>query len=113
MFWFTTLANSIDSNCQNANELISLITELYKVWNLEYCKGSRIENVGLEKEAYFKYFDYPDFITPYSGLIQIKKFAEIHYAEKLLTLFEEIAEQTKTVKEEIYQLLVDEFKYFE
>ncbi len=112
-FWFTTLASSIDSNCQNANELISLITELYKVWNLEYCKGSRIENVGLEKETYFKYFDYPDFVTPYSGLIQIKKFAEIHYTEKLISLFEKIVEQTKTVKEEIYQLLVDEFKYFE
>ena len=112
-FWFTTLASSIDSKCKNANELISLITELYKVWNFEYCKGSKIENVGLDKEAYFKFFDYPDFVTPYSGLIQIKKYAEIHNAERLLALFEKITEQTKTVKEEIYQLLIDEFKYFD
>ncbi len=112
-FWLATLANSIDTNCKNANDLISLIENLYKTWNLEYCKGSKIENVGLDKEAYFKYFDYPDFVTPYSGLIQIKKYAEIHNAEKILTLFEKIMEQTKKVKEEIYQLLVNEFKYFD
>ena len=72
-----------------------------------------MENVGLDQEAYFKYFDYADFVTPYSGLIQIKKYAEIHNAEKILSLFEKITEQTKKVKEEIYQLIVDEFKYFD
>jgi hypothetical protein len=112
-FWRGTLAPSIDSKCKNANELITLIENLYITWNLEYCKGSKIENVGLDQEAYFKYFDYPDFVTPYSGLIQIKKYAEIHNADNLLSLFEKITEQTKQVKEEIYQLLVNEFKYFD
>ncbi|MBK8396311.1 MAG: hypothetical protein IPL26_13905 [Leptospiraceae bacterium] len=112
-FWSTTLASSIDSKCKNAHELISLITELYKVWNLEYCKGSKIENVGLDKESYFKFFEYSDFVTPYSGLIQIEKYAEIHNAEKLLSIFKNIIDKTKNVKEEIYQLIVNEFKYFD
>ncbi len=112
-FWSTTLASSIDLKCKSATELISLITELYTVWNLEYCKGSKIENVGLDKEPYFKFFDYSDFVTPYSGLIQIKKYSEIHNAEKLISLFEKIIDKTKNVKEEIYQLIVNEFKYFD
>lgn len=32
------------------------------------------QNAGLHYEAYFKYFDYSDFVTKNSGLIQIKNF---------------------------------------
>jgi hypothetical protein len=112
-FWQTTLASSIDSKCKNAIGLITQITELYQVWNLEYCKGAKMENIGLDEEPYFRYFDYPDFLTPYSGLIQIKKYAEIHNAEKILQIFEQITQQTKNLKEEIYRVLVDDFKYFD
>ena len=67
----------------------------------------------LQDEPYFKYFDYPDFLTPYSGLVQIRKYAEIHGREDLQDLFKEISVLTKKVKEEIYRLLVEEFRYFE
>lgn len=36
------------------------------------------DNVGLHEEAYFKYFYYPDFVRKDSGLIQIKKIADIN-----------------------------------
>jgi hypothetical protein len=52
-------------------------------------------------------------VTPHSGLIQIRKYAEIHNATDLLELFEKISAKTKEVREEIYRLLVEEFGYFE
>jgi hypothetical protein len=72
-----------------------------------------LQNEGLQDESCFKYFDYPDFLTPFSGLIQISKYAEIHVKEDLQNLFKEISILTKKVKEEIYRLLVEEFRYFE
>jgi hypothetical protein len=69
--------------------------------------------VGLKDEPYFKYFDYPDFVTPYSGLKQIKKYAQIFVCSDLYDMFDEISTKIKEVKEEIYRLLVEEFKYFE
>ena len=87
--------------------------QLYKKWNQTYCKGQILRSVGLQDEAYFKYFDYKDFVTPSSGLIQIRKYAEVHNTEDLLKLFEKISAKTKEVREEIYRLLVKEFGYFE
>ena len=84
-----------------------------KSWNSEYGKGQFLENVGLNDEPYFKYFDYLDFVTPYSGLIQIKKYAEINGKTDILEKFEPIKQSSKQVKERIYDLLVNEFKYFE
>ena len=82
---------------------------------MQYCKGKIKESVGLENEAYFKYFDYKDFLTPNSGLIQIRKYAEVDDGQNkndLLKRFDLISELTKKVKEEIYRLLIDEFEYF-
>ncbi|MDX2049027.1 MAG: hypothetical protein SFU87_19730 [Chitinophagaceae bacterium] len=119
-FWSTTLDKEIlqtavptakDTNL--AKRLVDKIKELYKTWNLKYCKGQFLTNVGLHEEAYFKYFDYADFLTPYSGLIQIKKYAEQESLEDIQQLFAEVTELSKKVKDEIYRLLVDEFKYFE
>lgn len=31
--------------------------------------------MGLEDEAYFRYFSYPDFLTRHSGLVQLRKYA--------------------------------------
>lgn len=93
--------------------LVTKIKELHKKWNLNYCKGQFIQHVGLKDEPYFKYFDYPDFLTPYSGLIQIRKYAEVNGCGDLLDLFGEIQGGTKRVREEIYRLLVVEFKYFD
>ena len=69
--------------------------------------------MGLHDEPYFRYFDYHDFLTPHSGLIQIRKYAELEGNDDLLQRFTVISELTKSVKEELYRLLVDEFKYFE
>jgi hypothetical protein len=46
-------------------------------------------------------------------MILIPKHAEIHGREDLQNLFKEISGLTKKVKEEIYRLLVEEFRYFE
>jgi len=110
-FWSTTLANTISSPL--AKMLVSAIEELYSYWNSEYCKGQFLENVGLHDEPYFKYFSYSDFVTPYSGLLQIRKYAELNGKTDILEKFEIIKELTKQVKDRIYELLVDEFKYFE
>lgn len=112
-FWSTTLDSEIVTSPGLAAELVALVKQLYKKWNQNYTKGQFQYSVGLHNEPYFKYFDYRDFVTPYSGLIQIRKYAEIHKADDLLALFEQISAKTKEVREEIYRLLVDEFKYFD
>jgi len=114
-FWSTTLANEISKKpAENpAQLLVEAITDLYRYWNKEYCKGQTLENVGLKNEPYFKYFDYPDFVTPYSGLTQIKKYAEQNASVDLLNKFSDIQKLTKGVKDELYRLLVKEFKYFD
>ena len=86
----------------------------FVAWCQQHITGDEIlRSVGLQDEPYFKYFDYKDFVTPHSGLIQIRKYAEIHNATDLLELFEKISAKTKEVREEIYRLLVDEFAYFD
>lgn len=112
-FWATTLDNEVKPEHVLAYALVSRIKALYKLWNINYCKSQPIYHVGLHDEPYFKYFHYADFLTPYSGLIQIRKYAELNGLVDLLDIFAEIQELTKKVREEIYHLLVDEFKYFE
>lgn len=116
-FWCTTLQpfiNQLKIDKENtANLLIEQITDLYKYWNHHYCKGGYLYNQGLHTEPYFKYFDYPDFLTPNSGLIQIRKYAELHSDAELLNRFTEISKLTKRVKQQLYKLLVEDFKYFE
>ncbi len=112
-FWATTLDQEITVDHGIAYELVQKIKLLYKTWNLNYCKGQYLRNVGLKDEPYFKYFDYEDYLTPYSGLIQLKKYAVNEGLKDIHDLFTEIQELTKKVKEEIYRLLVEEFKYFD
>ncbi len=114
-FWNKILLPSIvqQPNDNVAKLLVNAITQLYKYWNEEYCKGQTLEYVGLNNEAYFKYFNYPDFVTPNSGLIQIKKFAEQNTCTDLLNKFTDIQKLTSAVKKELYRLLVDEFEYFD
>ena len=114
-FWSTTLAKQILKKPSDnpAKLLVEAITELYRYWNKEYCKGQTLENVGLKNEPYFKYFDYADFVTPYSGIVQIKKYAELNTELDLENRFTEIQKLTRTVKDELYRLLVRDFKYFD
>lgn len=69
--------------------------------------------MGLKDEPYFKYFDYEDCLTRWSGLIQIKKYVENDGLKDIQDLFVIIQELTKKVREELYRLLVDEFRSFE
>lgn len=112
-FWSTTLDKEIVSHPDTAKKLVDAIKELYTYWNRNYCQGQWKYDVGLHDEPYFKYFDYPDFLTPHSGLIQIRKYADLEGAADLQERFSEIAKAAKEVKAELYRLLVDEFKYFE
>lgn len=111
-FWCSTLQKEIVKEPQLANDLVELISKLYRTFATQYCQSGIIRNVGLHDEPYFKYFDYPDFLTHNSGLIQIKKYAVLNNKEDLNGIIKQITEKTKEVKEEIYRLLVDEFKYF-
>ena len=113
-FWSTTLAGEIVNEPPLAKELVSAIQLLYRTWSQDYTKGQVLEHCGLHEESYFKYFAYPDFLTSHSGLIQIKKYAQLHPAASagLLKIFDEISALSKKVREEIYRLLVEEFGYF-
>lgn len=112
-FWSTTLDTEVTKENALAFELVEKIKELYKTWNKNYCKGQKLEYVGLHEEPYFKYFDYADFLTPHSGLIQIKKYTEKEGLHDMQQLFSEVSDLTKKVKARLYSLLVDEFKYFD
>ena len=111
-FWRTTLRPQIKDEHKLAMELVNLVNKLYLTFRNNYCTQSKIEHIGLQDEPYFKYFDYPDFLTMNSGIIQIKKYAEINCKSDLLEIHQQIMAKSKEVKDEIYHLLVDEFKYF-
>ena len=111
-FWSTTLDSHITRDHGAAFDLVMAIKNLYKFWNLNYCKGQYLYNTGLHDEPYFRYFSYPDFLTPCSGLIQIRKYAEIHYLEDLQKMFINISVLTKKVREELYRMLADKAGYF-
>lgn len=111
-FYRTTLQKEIKKSKSVAKDLATTIEEFYQYWNLNYTKGQILENVGLHEEAYFKYFDYPDFVTKDSGLIQIKKYADINDCADLLEKIGAITSKTKFVKEEIYRMLLEDFNYF-
>jgi len=112
-FWSKTLNRQVDKTHKLAWELVDSIRKLYEIWKIKYCVSDKVENVGLDDEPYFKYFKYLDFITPYSGLVQIKKYAEVNRADDIDKQIKEINEKKKMALKEIYRLLVDEFKYFE
>lgn len=110
-FWCEVLDSEIKN--KEASDLVDSIKTLYELWNKNYCKGETIENVGLKEESYFKYFSYKDFLTPFSGLIQIKKYAEIHGCIDLASQFEQIDVCKKKVKNELKDMLINDIKYFD
>lgn len=111
-FWNNILNKEIVTEPSAAIDLVNEVKILYNIWNSKYTKGQSITAYELQDEAYFKYFDYPPFLTAHSGLIQIRKYAEQGLALDLLDQFKVIAAHSKNVKQELYRLLVDEFKYF-
>ncbi|MBX7153358.1 MAG: hypothetical protein K1X91_00255 [Bacteriodetes bacterium] len=111
-FWQTTLAQHIKPEHDVAYQLVQSINELYNFWNLNYTKGNRINGVGLENEPYFKYFSYQDYLTPNSGLIQIRKYAQLNSRHDLNERFADISKLSKQVIDEVFRILVDDCKYF-
>lgn len=111
-FWNIILDKEITQKPKLAFELVEKVKELYKTWNKNYCKGQTLKNRGLENEPYFMYFKYEDFLTPHSGLVQIRKYTEQEGLKDMQLLFTEVSELAKKVKSEIYRLLVEEFEYF-
>lgn len=112
-FWSTILRPAISGISKEAAYLIDAVNELYRLWNHEYCKGQWLKHVGLQDEPYFKYFNYADFLTPYSGLVQLRKYNELHPSPELGSKIEAVWEASKTVRQRIYEMLVQDFGYFE
>ncbi|MCW7494729.1 hypothetical protein ND861_18870 [Leptospira sp. 2 VSF19] len=110
-FWSLNISDNIKDN--TSLKLISSINELYEYWNSKYCKGQFIFNCGLKDEPYFSFFEYQDFVSPHSGLIQIRKFAELSNKKDLLDQFDIIKENTKNVREKFLTLLKEDFKYYD
>jgi len=111
-FWSKILDSEVKKNHIIAYNLVNQIKDLYEYWNMNYCKGQCIYNIGLKQEAYFRYFNYPDFLTKDSGLVQIRKYAEINKKVDLVSMIENIKKTTSEVKNEIYRLLTKDFNYF-
>jgi len=111
--WNMVLDEQIVQRPKTAHDLVEAIKDLYSYWAKEHCRDGFKTKVGLQDEPYFKHFDYDDFLTPNSGLIQIRKYADLNVKANLQQHFEDISEKTKAVPEEIYRLLVEEFKYFD
>ena len=112
-FWKNIIETNISFSKEGVDGiLVNAIKDLYKTWNMRYCKGSYLFDVGLKDEPYFRYFDYSDFLTPHSGLIQIQKYAKNEGLEDLLSHFREIENAKKEVAERLYEMLVVEMAYF-
>ncbi|MGL4363898.1 MAG: hypothetical protein ACRCSB_01680, partial [Bacteroidales bacterium] len=114
-FWGKTLSPYLRAakSSDLADNLVQAIQKLYQYWATAHCKGQVLYHVGLENEPYFKYFDYPDYLTVNAGLIQIRKYAEIHQLSDLQSHFEEISSLTKQVRERLWEMLTVEMGYFE
>jgi hypothetical protein len=112
-FYRTTLQPEIKKSGGIALELATAIEELYQYWNLNVTKGQRVENVGLHEEAYFRFFDYPDFVNKDSGLVQIRKYAEKNGHADLVAKLSQISELAKAAREAIYTMLTEDFRYFD
>jgi hypothetical protein len=111
-FWSLFLEDPIQDGSVIALNLVHQIKEFYKYYNKNYCMGQFKYDVGLGNEYYFKFFNYVDFLTPHSGLIQIKTFADKNDKKDLLEKINRINETTKDVRNAIYNFLVDKVKYF-
>jgi hypothetical protein len=110
-FWSSVLDSEVKEF--NAERLVKAINEFYKYWDKNFTKGSVLLDDCLKNEAYFKYFSYEPFLTSFSGIVQIKKYAQEHMNVELLNRLDEIDVMKSAVKEKIYELLTSQFKYFE
>jgi len=112
-FWARTLDKHVQKQHGAAFQLVQSVKELYRVWNTNYCKGAVLRDVGLDDEPYFRYFSYKSYLTPHSGLIQLRKYGEQQGIAALNEGFVRIKADAAAVREELYRFLVEECRYFE
>jgi hypothetical protein len=112
-FWARTLDKHVQKQHGAAFQLVQSVKELYRVWNTNYCKGKVLRDVGLDDEPYFRYFSYKSYLTPHSGLIQLRKYGEQQGIAALNEGFAQIKADAAAVREELYRFLVEECRYFE
>ena len=118
-FWATVLAPEfagIAPATDAAARLVEAVTNVYKHWATKVCTSQMMTDVGLKDEAYFKYFNAPDFLTPRAGLVQIRAYAQRntgeHWYPELQSRLTRLADLRDAVKGEIHRLLVGELAYF-
>ncbi len=112
-FWAKVLDAHVKPAHGAAYKLVQSVKDLYRVWNTNYCKGKVLRDVGLDDEPYFRYFSYKSYLTPHSGLVQLRKYGEQQGIAALNEGFERIKADTAVVREELYRFLVEECRYFE
>lgn len=118
-FWATVLAPEfagLAPATDAAARLVEAVTNVYKHWATKVCTSQMMTDVGLKDEAYFKYFDAPDFLTPRAGLVQIRAYAQRNpgaaWYPELQSRLTRLADLREAVKAEIHRLLVGELAYF-
>jgi len=94
-------ANPVQKTSNLPVQLLQTVEKLYQTFAKNYCPNDIVQNVGLQNEPYFQYFDYPDFLTPNSGIIQIRKFAEVNSHGDLLEILTQIKKLSLEIKNEI------------
>ncbi|MBC6698095.1 hypothetical protein [Hymenobacter sp. BT190] len=105
-FWARTIAPEFfQQPADAATHLVEAVENLYRQWTVTHCKGHFKYYSGLQTETYFKHFTQPDYLTPRSGLLQIRRYAEQHAQPDLLALLQKISLHTKAVREELQQIL--------
>jgi hypothetical protein len=112
-FWARMLEKHVQKQHGAAFELVQSVKDVYRVWNTNYCKGTVLRDVGLDDETYFRYFSYKSYLTPHSGLVQLRKYGEMQGIASLNEGFVQIKAGAAAVREELYRFLVEECRYFE
>lgn len=110
-FWSKVILPNI-TNSAEVDALIDKVNAIYNLWQAKYCASGWISNAGLEDEPYFNCFNYPDFLLPTSGLIQIRKFAMQGGKEDLSALFSELSVCAAHVRQRLFDLLEHRLNYF-
>lgn len=109
-FWCTTLDKEITDN--DAKHLVKKITSFYHYWDRHYTRADVLHDQCLKDECYFKYFSYEPYLTAFSGLIQIRKYAGFYHIDDLVNQLREIDDLVKVVKSKFLKLLLNECQYF-
>lgn len=118
-FWTTVLAPEfvgLSPDTDDATKLVAAVRAVYGFWATDVCGGQTLTEVGLKDEAYFRFFEAPDFLTPRAGLVQIRTYATRNtgaaWYPELQSRLTKLAELREAIKGRIHQLLMGELGYF-